>query len=75
MELKPKDKNAIGTATVITASLNVRSDPAQTSQRIGALTNGQVVDLMEIVEDGEWAKIKFNDQIGYVLTKFLDLRY
>ncbi len=75
LKVQPKDKDAIGTATILTASLNVRSSPEQTSSRIGALTTGQVVDLIAIVEGGEWAKIKFNDQIGYVKTEFLEIKY
>ncbi|MBR5760857.1 MAG: SH3 domain-containing protein [Lachnospiraceae bacterium] len=63
---------ASGTVTVITASLNVRSEPSQTAQRIGALTNGQIVDLVEYVEGGEWCKIKFNDQIGYIKSEFVE---
>lgn len=63
---------ATGTVTVITASLNVRSEASQSAQRIGALTNGQIVDLIEYVENGEWCKIKFNDQIGYIKAEFVE---
>ena len=68
-------EDVIGTATVETASLNVRSSPAQTSTRIGALVSGQTADVMGITEDEVWAKIKFNGQIGYVKTEFIDISY
>lgn len=71
----PEDEDAIGTATVITASLNVRSTPDQTSPRLGALVNGQTVDLMEITESGEWAKIKVDGQVGYVKAEFVKISY
>ena len=63
---------ATGTVTVNTPSLNVRSEASQTSSRLGALVNGQIVDLIEYVEDGEWCKIKFNGQIGYVKSEFVE---
>lgn len=72
---KPIDNGAIGTATVRSASLNVRSSPDQTSTRLGALVDGQRVDLMAITENGIWAKIKFNGQIGYVKTEFIEIAY
>ena len=63
---------ASGTVKVMTASLNVRSEASQTATRLGALVDGQIVDLIEYVEDGEWAKIKFNGQIGYVKSEFVE---
>ncbi len=70
-----EDEVIIGTATITTASLNVRSEPGQTSTRVGALTNGQIVDVIEITEGGTWAKIIFNGKIGYAKTEFLDISY
>ena len=63
---------ATGTVKVMTASLNVRSEASQTATRLGALVEGQIVDLIEYVEDGEWCKIKFNGQIGYVKSEFVE---
>jgi len=63
---------ASGTVTVMTGSLNVRSEASQTATRLGALVSGQIVDLIEYVEDGEWCKIKFNGQIGYVKAEFVE---
>ena len=63
---------ATGTVKVMTASLNVRSEASQTATRLGALVSGQIVDLIEYVEDGEWCKIKFNGQIGYVKAEFVE---
>ena len=58
------------TATVNTSSLNVRIEPDSSSTKLGVLTQGQVVDLIE-VSDG-WCKIKFDGQIGYIKEEFID---
>ena len=72
-EVEDVDKiQASGTVKVMTASLNVRSEASQTATRLGALVDGQIVDLIEYVEDGEWCKIKFNGQIGYVKSEFVE---
>lgn len=58
------------TVTVNSSSLNVRSSPDASSSKLGVLTKGQVVDLIETA-DG-WCKIKFDGQIGYVKEEFVD---
>lgn len=63
----------IGTVKVIgrirtTDALNVRMEPSQTAGKLGTLSAGDVVELVE--EMGEWSKIKFNDQLGYVKSEY-----
>lgn len=57
--------------TVNTSSLNVRTEPDQSSSKLGVLVKGQVVDLIEATPDG-WSKIKYNGQIGFVKSEFVD---
>ena len=50
--------------------LNVRSEPDQTAAKLGVLNSGDIVELVE--EVGDWSKIKYNDQIGYVKTEYTE---
>lgn len=52
-----------------TTLLNVRSQPKQTSSKLGVLNEGETVDL--IGEENGWCKIKFNGQIGYVKSDYV----
>ena len=72
---KTEDMTALGTATVMTPSLIVKSLPELSGATLGMVTGGQVVDLLEISENGEWAKIKADDLSGYVKTEFLEISY
>lgn len=57
------------TLTVITGSLNVRAEANQTAAKLGVLTEGQIVDLIEYVDD--WCKIKFDGQVGFVKAEYV----
>jgi N-acetylmuramoyl-L-alanine amidase len=48
--------------------LNVRSEPNQSAAKLGVLNAGTEVDLVE--EVGDWSKIKFDGQLGYVKTEY-----
>lgn len=48
--------------------LNVRSEPSQSADKLGVLNAGEVVELIEEVND--WSKIKYNGMIGYVKTEY-----
>ncbi|MCR5279739.1 MAG: SH3 domain-containing protein [Lachnospiraceae bacterium] len=58
-----------GTVTALT-TLNVREAPDATSNRIGVLSQGETVDLIERIEG--WCKIKFKGQVGYVSSEYVD---
>ncbi|MCR4728805.1 MAG: SH3 domain-containing protein [Lachnospiraceae bacterium] len=54
------------TATTV---LNVRKEPGTDAAKLGVLTQGETVELIETV-DG-WCKIKFKGQIGYVSAEYV----
>ncbi len=54
----------------VTASrLNVRSQASTSSNVIGSLTNGTVVDLYE--QSGNWFKVKVNSQWGFIHSDYV----
>lgn len=78
LEVKPvQEQNAcpqeqsdlIGRATV--NNLNVRSEANDSSASIGVLNRGDEVYVLSI--DGFWAKVSYNDSIGYVYKTYLKL--
>lgn len=58
----------IGTVTA-TTNINVRASASQTADRLGVLAGGESVDLIENM--GDWCKIKYNGQIGYVKSEYV----
>lgn len=59
----------LGTVTALT-TLNVRQEPNADSTRIGVLSQGESVDLIERLQG--WCKIKFKGQVGYVSSEYVD---
>lgn len=57
-----------GTVTA-TTNVNVRAAASETAEKLGKLLGGETVEL--IAREGEWCKIKFNGQIGYVKGEFV----
>ena len=55
--------------TVICRTLNVRSGPSTSYSRIGTLSRGTFVDVLEMLEG--WYKIAFGDGEGYVSALYL----
>ena len=51
--------------------LNVRSEPATDAEMIGKLSPGETVPIYSI--DGYWAKINFQNQVGYVHKSYLKI--
>lgn len=60
--------DAVGTVTA-KENVNVRSAASTSSDRLGVLPGGTSVDLLST--EGEWSKINYNGQIGYVKSEFL----
>ena len=58
----------IGQVTA-TTNINVRLAPSQEASKLGVLTGGDIVDLLERA-DG-WCKISYNGQIGYVKEEYV----
>ncbi len=53
-----------------TSSLNVRSSPSKTAERVGVLSTGDTVELIE--EADGWCKIKYNGTVAYVKSEFTE---
>ena len=58
----------IGTVTA-TTNINVRASASETADRLGVLSGGDSADL--IGTEGDWSKIKYNGQIGYVKSEYV----
>ncbi len=60
--------DSVGQVTA-TSNVNVRAAASQDAERLGLLTGGTTVELLE--NQGEWSKINYNGQVGYVKSEFL----
>lgn len=58
----------IGTVTAST-NINVRASASETADRLGVLSGGDSAEL--IGTEGDWSKIKYNGQIGYVKSEYV----
>jgi len=58
----------VGTYTITTESLRVRSGPSTSYSKIGNLTYGQSVSVTEV--NGEWGKISYNGSVGWISLEF-----
>ena len=63
--------NAIGLGTVTANSLNVRSQPSNSSSVITIINNGDNVDILK--KEDNWYKISVNDTTGYVSASYIKL--
>ncbi|WP_338452777.1 N-acetylmuramoyl-L-alanine amidase [Niallia oryzisoli] len=66
-----KPTNSSKTAKVTADILNVRSGPSTKNEVIGQLSFGSIVNIYSF--DGNWTKIQYNNQIGYVSTTYLKM--
>lgn len=57
------------TGTVNVPELNFRENPSTNSDTLGVLNNGTKVNI--ISEQGDWYKIKYNNQEGYVSKQYV----
>lgn len=58
----------IGTVTA-TTNINVRASASETADRLGVLSGGDSAELVDT--EGDWSKIKYNGQIGYVKSEYV----
>ena len=63
------------TAVVIAGSINIREQPDESAQRVGGLTLGKEVDVLETVNvyGTDWYKIPTNDGVGFITSKYARL--
>ncbi|KZD30696.1 N-acetylmuramoyl-L-alanine amidase [Bacillus cereus] len=66
---KQPEQGVIGDYYINASALNVRSGEGTNYRIIGALPQGQKVQV--ISENSGWSKIKYNGQTGYIGTRFL----
>ena len=58
----------IGTVTA-TTNINVRASASETADRLGVLSCGDSAEL--VGTEGDWSKIKYNGQVGYVKSEYV----
>ena len=58
----------IGTVTA-TTNINVRASASEKADRLGVLSGGDSAEL--VGTEGDWSKIKYNGQIGYVKSEYV----
>ena len=63
------DASQIVGKVTATTNINVRSQATTDSERLGVLAGGDSVDL--IAMEGEWCKIAYEGQVGYVKAEFV----
>lgn len=64
----------VALAQVITDGVNVRQRPGGNYARLATLAQGQVVDVLALNRDYEWALVKItSSQAGWVSIDFLDI--
>lgn len=55
------------------STLNVREGPSTSNDKLGSLSQGQIVVALEANEDGSWARVqRFDGLIGWCATEYLD---
>lgn len=62
------ETETIGTVTA-TTNINVRASASETADRLGVLSGGDSAELLGT--EGDWSKIKYNGQIGYVKSEYV----
>lgn len=60
--------DTIGTVTA-TANVNVRAAASETATKLGIVTGGESLEL--VAREGDWCKVIYNGQIGYVKAEFV----
>lgn len=63
------DDSQIMKQVTATSNLNIRMTASETAEKIGVIAGGESVDLIE--EGNGWSKIRYNGQVGYVKSEFV----
>lgn len=61
-------------ATVETPALNVRQTPGTELSPLGRITENDEIEVIKIVDD-DWAEVSFHDDIGYVSTNYVNVKF
>lgn len=62
-------KDYISTSKYPWSNLNLRDGKSTTSNLITVIPQGSLVEVLQV--DGNWSKVVYNDQVGYVFNYFL----
>lgn len=72
-EFLQTEESAAGQKTIgsvkATTNINVRASASETAAKLGVLTGGDSAEL--IANEGDWCKIKYNGQVGYVKAEYV----
>lgn len=60
--------------TLDSGAIRVRTEPSSDSDVYGYLANDDTVEFVDIIDD-QWISVDFNDEIGYVNTDYINVRY
>ena len=72
LEVTPiTNPNAIGLGVCTANTLNVRSGPSTSYDVLGTISNSTNIEILE--KNGNWYKISFNDNYGYVSSSYISL--
>jgi N-acetylmuramoyl-L-alanine amidase len=61
------------TGFVTASKLNIRKEPSTTSQIIGKLVQGDIVDVVDTTSS-VWVKVRVGDRYGYLSRTYLNIR-
>ena len=65
-----KEQEEKATKGTLTDNVNVRKTPSTSGEKLGKLSKGTTIDIIEKQEDG-WTKIKYNEQEAYVKSDYI----
>ena len=72
MQESAEGVTVIGTVKA-TTNINVRAAASKESDKLGVLAGGDTAEL--VANEGEWCKIKYQGQIGYVKAEFVEQQH
>lgn len=72
LNIPQQDEKVIATGKTTVSSLNVRSGPSSNYSKLGILTKGTKVEVVERYSNG-WYKIKYKGSYGYVSGAYVSL--
>lgn len=62
---------SIGKVTA-TTNVSIRAAATTDSERLGTLPGGDVLEL--IAEEGDWCKVKFGNQVGFIKSEYVTIQ-
>ncbi len=70
-KIKLSNPNAIGSGSVTSSTLNVRSGPSTSNKIIGTLNINETIEILG--KSNDWYKVDYNGRQGYVTSSYLKL--